>query len=175
MPQNTSRQTDPRFDPIFIERERNRFGARALAFLVVLNGAAALVLLSILAKAPVSTVDSKYAAAMLFFSGGAVAGLLSSFLAYVNRTVTMEAPQRANLRAALQGLAIAVVIGSGAAFFIGMNMVAGAASEKSSSHSKGSKEKRTPASRPSERVYLKEAGRSADDCAVAFSTRNVAA
>jgi hypothetical protein len=166
MPQQ---RTDPRLDPLFIERERNRFGARALAFLVVLNGAAALILLSILAKAPEATVDTKYAAAMLFFSGGAIAALLSSFLAYVNRTVAMEAPERANLRASLQGLAIAVVIGSGAAFLTGMNMVAGAASEKSSSHPKGSKEPRTPASRPSERVDFKEAARIADDSAVPFS------
>jgi hypothetical protein len=175
-------RTDPRLDPLFIERERNRFGARALAFLVVLNGAAALILLSILAKAPEATVDTKYAAAMLFFSGGAIAALLSSFLAYINRTVTMEAPQRANLRASLQGLAIAVVIGSGAAFLTGMNMVAGAASEKSSSHPKGSKEQpkgskeqRTPASRPSERVDLKEAARIVDDSAVPFFGKKDAA
>jgi len=167
-------RTDPRLDPIFIEQERNRFAARALAFLVLLNGAGALVLLSILARAPVSTVDSKTAAAMLFFSGGAIAGLLSSFLAYINRTLTMEAPHRANLRAALQGLAIAVVIGSGAAFLTGMNMVAGAASEKSSSHSKGSKEQRAPA-KPSERVHLKDAAWSVDDSALAISFRKVAA
>ena len=143
---------DPRLDPVFLERERNRFAARALAFLVLLNGAAALVLLSILARAPESTVDSKYGAAMLFFSGGAIAALLSSFIAYINRTVAMEAPQRANLRSALQGLAIAIVIGSGAAFLTGMNMVATASSAKSSSHPKGSKEQRAPASRPSEKV-----------------------
>ena len=145
---------DPRLDPVFLERERNRFAARALAFLVLLNGAAALVLLSILARAPESTVDSKYGAAMLFFSGGAIAALLSSFIAYINRTVAMEAPQRANLRSTLQGLAIAIVIGSGAAFLTGMNMVAAAASEKSSSHPKGWKEQRAPVVRPSERVQL---------------------
>lgn len=151
MPQN---RTDPRLDPVFVERERNRFAARALAFLVVLNGAGALILLSILAQAPVNSVDSKYAAAMLFFSGGAIAGLLSSFIAYVNRTVAMTAPERANLRSALQGLAIAIVIGSGAAFFVGMNMVANAAAERSSSHPKGPKEQRAPVVKPSERVEL---------------------
>jgi len=118
MPHSSSR-TDPRLDPLFLERERNRFAARALAFLVLLNGGAALILLAILARAAEGTVDSKVATALLFFSGGAIAGLLSSFIAYINRTVAMEAPQRANLRAALQGLAIAVVIGSGAAFVTG--------------------------------------------------------
>ena len=45
MPPNAGR-VDPRLDPIFVERERNRFAARALAFLVLLNGAAALVMLA---------------------------------------------------------------------------------------------------------------------------------
>lgn len=159
MPQ-TSR-IDPRLDPVFVERERNRFGARALAFLILLNGAAAMILLSVLAGAPQSSVDSKVAAALLFFSGGAVAALFSSFIAYINRTVAMEAPERANLRAALQGLAIAIVIGSGAAFLTGMNMVAVAVVEKSSSHPKGPrepretpKEQRAPVVQPSQRVDL---------------------
>lgn len=151
MPQGRT-AVDPRLDPLFLERERNRFAARALAFLIVLNGAAALILLSILARAPENSVDAKYATAMLFFSGGAVAGLLSSFIAYVNRTLAIDRPERIRLRGSLQGLAIAIVIGSGAAFFTGMNMVATAASEKSSSHPKGSKEQRAPVVKPSERV-----------------------
>ncbi|HXG78174.1 MAG TPA: hypothetical protein VNJ31_02385 [Methyloceanibacter sp.] len=161
MPQSASR-SDPRLDPLFLERERNRFAGRALAFLVLLNGGAALILLAILARAPEGSVDSRVATALLFFSGGTIAGLLSSFIAYINRTVAMEAPQRANLRAALQGLAIAVVIGSGAAFATGMNMVAVSASSKSSSHPKGSKEQpkgskerreqRSPTAQPSQRA-----------------------
>ncbi len=157
---NPSKSGDPRLDPVFVERQRNRFGARALGFLVVLNGAAALVLLSILGKAPSSTIDSKVASAMLFFAGGAVAALFSSFLAYLNRTVAMEAPRRSDLRRALQILAIAAVIGSAAAFLTGMNMVKTAASERSSSHPKGAKEKRRPSGdkapivKPSERTEL---------------------
>ena len=150
----TASRVDPRLDPVFVERERNRFAARALAFLILLNGAAALVLLSILASAPESSVEPKFATAMLFFSGGAVAALFSSFLAYINRTVTMEAPERASLRRGLQIIAIVVVIGSAAAFMTGMNMVAAAASEKSSSHPKGPREQRAPAARPSEKVQL---------------------
>ncbi len=147
MPPKESR-VDPRLDPIFVERERNRFAARALAFLILLNGAAALVMLSILAKAPESSVEPKFATAMLFFGGGAIAALLSSFLAYINRTVTMEAPQRASLRQALQILAILAVIGSGASFMTGINMVATAASERSSSHPKGAKEQSVPKDGP---------------------------
>ena len=169
MPQPS--RIDPRLDPAFLEQERNRFGARALAFLVALNGAAALVLLAILAQAPASSVDTNYAAAMLFFSGGAIAALLSSFLAYINRTVAMEAPHRANLRAALQGLAIAIVIGSGAAFVTGMNMVAVAAAAKSSSHPKGSQEQKTPAAKPSEKVKLDQAARQKDDARLAAEPR----
>lgn len=156
----TASRVDPRLDPVFVERERNRFAARALAFLILLNGAAALILLSILARAPESSVETKFATAMLLFSGGAVAALFSSFLAYINRTVTMEAPERASLRRALQIVAIVVVIGSAAAFMTGMNMVAAAASEKSSSHPKGPREQRAPAARPSEKVQLpKNVGR----------------
>jgi hypothetical protein len=73
----------------------------------------------------------------------------------------MEAPERANLRAALQGLAIAIVIGSGAAFLTGMNMVAVAVAERSSSHPKGPREQRetpkqqrAPVVQPSQRVEL---------------------
>ena len=101
MPPNDIGRVDPRLDPIFVERERNRFAARALAFLILLNGAASLVMLSILAKAPESTVEPKFATAMLFFGGGAIAALLSSFLAYINRTVAIETPERASLRRGL--------------------------------------------------------------------------
>jgi hypothetical protein len=160
MPQAAPKSTDQRLDPIFVERERDRFGARALGFLIALNGVAALVLLSNLGRASESSVDSKIAAAMLFFSGGAIAALLSAFLAYVNRTVTMEAPERASLRRPLQILGILAVIGSAASFLTGTNMVASAASEKSSSHPKGPKEQThpkdqsAPAAQPSERVQL---------------------
>ncbi|MGH9806511.1 MAG: hypothetical protein ACRD9W_04510 [Terriglobia bacterium] len=156
MSPNAANRVDPRFDPVFVERERNRFAARALAFLVLLNGAAALVLLSILARAPESSVEPKFAAAMMFFSGGAIAALLSSFLAYINRTVTMEAPERADLRRALQIIAMVVVVGSAASFITGMNMVGSAASEKSSSHPKGAREQQAPRDGPKEQLVPKQ-------------------
>ena len=160
MRQHPTTPAAPRIDPILIERERNQLGARALGFLIVLNGAAAIVLLSILARAPEASVDSKMAAALLFFSGGAIAALLSSFLAYINRTVALEAPERLNLRRGLQIVSIVAVIGSAIAFLTGMNMVAAAASERSSSHPKGPKEQQrpkvdsAPTAQPSERVEV---------------------
>jgi hypothetical protein len=144
MRQETAKHADPRLDPALIERERNRFGARALGFLILINGAAALVLLSILGRAPQGSIDSKMAAAMLFFSGGAVAALLSSFLAYLNRTIALEAPGRLDIRRGLQIVGIIAVVGSAAAFLTGMNMVGSTASERSSSHPKGPKEQQRP-------------------------------
>ena len=139
-----SEPNDPRLERVFVERERNRFAGRALSFLVLLNGAAALVLLPIMAQAPESTMDRKLAAAMMFFSGGAIAALLSSFLAYVNRTVRMESSERAGFRRVLRGVAIAAVIGSGAAFLTGMNMVGTTSAEKSSAHPKGPRHDKPP-------------------------------
>jgi len=136
----SSEPSDPRLEHMFIERERNRFAGRALALLVLLNGAAALVLMALLAQAPESTVDPKVAVAMMFFSGGAIAALFSSFLAYLDRTFRMQHSSREKLRGALSGLAIAAVIGSGTAFVMGMNMVARVAVEKTSSHPKGPRE-----------------------------------
>jgi hypothetical protein len=146
LPPSPSQPSEPQLERTFIERERNRFAGRALSLLVLLNGVAALMLLMILAQAPESTVNAKIAAAMMFFSGGAVAALLSSFLAYVNRTVRMESPSRANFRLILRALAIASVIGSGAAFLTGMNMVGVTSAEKSSAHPKGERQQRSPTS-----------------------------
>ena len=141
MPPNSIHESDPRLDRAFVEREQNRFAGRALLVLVILNGAASLVLLAMLARAPDASVEPKIAAAMLFFAGGAIAALLSSFLAYVNRAIRIEAPERRSLQRVLRIAAILAVIGSGIAFMTGMNMVGVAASEKSSSHPKGAKEK----------------------------------
>ena len=138
------RPKEPVVDRALIERERNRFASRALSLLVLLNGAGAFILLAVVAQAPVATVDGKIAAAMLFFSVGSIFALLSAFLAYINRTIKLEQPgRREKLRAALRGLAIASVIGSGAAFLTAMNMVAMAQVERPNSNSKDpSKDKR---------------------------------
>jgi hypothetical protein len=149
MPLDAANQPDPRLDRVFVERERNRFAGRALSSLVLLNGAAALILLAILGRAPEGSVDSKISAALMFFSGGATAALFSAFIAYINRTVSLDARERPALRRILLILALASVIGSGAAFLTGMNMVGAASGEKTSSHPKGAKEK--PSSSPAER------------------------
>jgi len=150
---NATRANEPVVDRTFIEHERNRFASRALSLLVFLNGAGALILLMVISPAPNATVDGKVAAAMLFFSGGAIFALLSAFLAYINRTIKLEQPgRRENLRAALRGFAIATVIGSGAAFLTGMNMVATAKVEKPSSDSKGLQEDKRLKSGPSQKA-----------------------
>ena len=40
-----------RVDPLFLERQRNRYASRGVALVVLLNGAAAIVLLALLLKA----------------------------------------------------------------------------------------------------------------------------
>lgn len=149
---NATQADEPVLDRAFIERERNRLANRALSFLVLLNGAGALILLTVMAQAPAATVHGKIAAAMLFFSIGAIAALLSSFLAYINRTIRLEqTARRENLRSALRGFAIAAVIGSGAAFLTGTNMVATVQVEKSSSRSKGPQEDNRLRANPGEK------------------------
>ena len=53
---------------------------------------------------------------MLVFGSGALAGLLSSFLTYLNRVVRLEAPERMRIRDGLQIAALIAVIASGATF-----------------------------------------------------------
>ncbi|WP_141700584.1 hypothetical protein [Methyloceanibacter superfactus] len=138
---NATQANEPVVDRALIERERNRFASRALSLLVLLNGAGAFILLAVVVQASAATVDGKIAAAMLFFSVGSIFALLSAFLAYINRTIKLEQPgRREKLRAALRGLAIASVIGSGAAFLTAMNMVAMAQVEKPNSNSKDRRE-----------------------------------
>jgi hypothetical protein len=82
-----------RVDPFFIEGERNQYANRGVAFIVLLNGAAAIVLLAILAQPLPSTGGLKAIAdAMLVFSIGAVLGLTSALLAYLNRTFRLDQP-----------------------------------------------------------------------------------
>jgi hypothetical protein len=166
MPPSSRYDADPRLERVAIEQEQNRFAARALLVLVILNGTAALVMLAILARAPESSMDPKVGAAMLFFAGGAIAALLSAFLAYINRAVRIEKPELRTLQSVLRLLGILAVIGSGAAFLTGMNMVSDAASERSSSHPKGPKEKspapkqdKAPANAPSDRAPLQNEAR----------------
>jgi hypothetical protein len=101
-------------DPLFIERQRNRYASRAVAYVVWLNGLAAIALLLGLAHATIPPDNVKpFADAMLVFGAGAAAGLTSAFFAYVGRTFRIERPHLASWRRPLRWLAIfAAIIGT---------------------------------------------------------------
>jgi hypothetical protein len=132
-------------DP-FPERERDQYVSRSLAYVILLNGVAALILVAALAFAPRSTTDShRIAWSMLVFGSGALAGLLSSLLAYIGRAVMVETSTRLIIRDLLRVAAILAAIGSGAAFLTGLNMVALTVPESSSARPKSKPQDQTPA------------------------------
>jgi hypothetical protein len=112
-----------RVDPFFTERQRNRYASRGVAFIVLLNGAAAIVLLANrhLRRRRLKGI----ADAMLIFSIGAVLGLTSSLLAYVNRTFRLDQPDM-TWRRPLRWFAVAAAV-SGAACFLGRELIKAAA------------------------------------------------
>jgi hypothetical protein len=144
MPSLHSRDLNARRDPTFIEAQRNRYASRNLAYLILLNGAAALVLLTAVARAPESPFQPKLAEAMVVFGTGAIVGLLSSFLAYVNRTLSMEPQSWTSMRNILLALSVLAALAGGAAFLTGLNMVWNV-SASSSSHPKSGLQKQAPA------------------------------
>jgi len=126
------------------ERERDLFASRALAYVILLNGVAALILVTALAFAPQSANDPhRLAWAMLVFGSGALAGLLSSLLAYIGRTAMASTylPVQDLLRVG----AIIAAVGSGAAFLAGLNMMALTVPQSSSTRPKTQPEKQSPA------------------------------
>jgi hypothetical protein len=130
-----------------MELQQDPIAGRGLAFLVLLNGAAALLMLSAFAFGLQST-EPKLVAAMLVFGAGAMTGLLSTFLAYLNRVIRLEAPERVQLRDALRVAAMVAVIASGASFLVGLNMVGTATTSRSSTHPKTKMQDRGLASAP---------------------------
>ena len=109
--------------PFFVERQRNQYANRSVAFIVLLNGAAAIVLLAILAKPLPSTEGVKAIAdAMIVFSIGAVLGLTSALIAYLNRTLRLDQPGFMTWRRPLRWLAVAAAVSGAACFLVGMNM-----------------------------------------------------
>jgi hypothetical protein len=87
-----------RVDPLFLERQRNRYASRAVAFLVILNGIAALLLLGGFLRLHPQVENARtVAAAMVVFGAGVAAALSSMFFAYVRRTIRLQAPERAAL------------------------------------------------------------------------------
>jgi hypothetical protein len=111
-----------RVDPFFVERERNQYANRSVAFIVLLNGAAAIILLAILAQPLPSTEGVKAIAdAMIVFSIGSVLGLTSALIAYLNRTLRLDQPLM-TWRRPLRWLAVAAAVAGAACFLVGMNM-----------------------------------------------------
>jgi outer membrane biosynthesis protein TonB len=109
-------------DRLFIERERNKYASHGLALVVLLNGIGALVLLALLAQDLATNNVKAFADAMMVLSGGALLGLISALIAYVNRTIRLEWPQFTSWRRPLRWLATAAAILAAACFFVGMNI-----------------------------------------------------
>jgi hypothetical protein len=113
-----------RIDPLFLERQRNRYASRGVAFLIVLNGVAALLLLSnFLGLHPQIENAPRVADAMVVFGAGVAAALASMFFAYLRRTIRIEAPERAPLRPVGWWLALLAAVASTACFVAGLRMV----------------------------------------------------
>jgi uncharacterized membrane protein len=120
-----------RIDPLFLERQRNRYASRAVAFLVILNGIAALLLLANFARLnPQIENAPKVADAMVVFGAGVAAALASMFFAYLRRTIVLRAPERAPSIPFGWWLAILAAIGSTVCFVVGLRMVGAAVAPK---------------------------------------------
>src|SRR5262245_28504027 len=79
---------------------------------------------------------------MLVFGSGALAGLLSSLLAYIGRTAM--ASSQLVVQDLLRVGAIIAAIGSGAAFLTALNMMALTVPEHASTRSKSKPQEQTP-------------------------------
>ena len=113
-----------RIDPLFLERQRNRYASRAVAFLIILNGIGALLLLSnFVHLRPQTENASKVADAMVVFGAGVAAALASMFFAYLRRTLMLEAPERLPSRPIGWWLAMLAAIASAACFVVALRMV----------------------------------------------------
>ena len=113
-----------RIDPLFVERQRNKYASRGVALIVLLNGVAAIVLLVALAQGMLTTANFKaFADAMMVFGVGAALGLTSAFFAYLSRTFRLERPEfLTTWRRPLRWLAVAAAIAGTACFLGGLNM-----------------------------------------------------
>jgi Collagen triple helix repeat (20 copies) len=120
-----------RIDPLFLERQRNRYASRAVAFLVILNGIAALLLLANFVRlSPQIENAPKVADAMVVFGAGVAAALASMFFAYLRRTIMLRTPERAPAIPYGWWLAILAAIASAVCFVVGLRMVGVAVAPK---------------------------------------------
>ena len=110
-------------DPLVLERQTSRYVSRGIAYLIFLNGIAALILLASLSRlAPQVEEAHKVVDAMLVFGTGATAALASTFFAYLRRTIRLQAPERVLLRTLLWWLSVVTVVGGTACFLVGLSM-----------------------------------------------------
>ena len=120
-----------RIDPLFLERQRNRYASRGVAFLVILNGIAALLLLANFARlSPQIENAPKVADAMVLFGAGVAAALASMFFAYLRRTLVLTAPEWAPSIPFGRWLAVLAAIASAVCFVVGLRMVGVAVAPK---------------------------------------------
>ena len=110
-------------DPLVLERQTSRYVSRGIAYLIFLNGIAALILLASLSRlAPQVEQAHRVVDAMLVFGTGATAALASTFFAYLRRTIRLQAPERVLLRTLLWWLSVVTVVGGTACFLVGLSM-----------------------------------------------------
>jgi hypothetical protein len=109
-------------DPSLVEKERNKAASRAVAFIVALNGIAAIAILISLTQGTFLAGNvMRFADAMMVFGSGAAAALASALFVYLRRSLDTEMPLARNwLR--LPWLAIAGAIIGTVCFIVGLNM-----------------------------------------------------
>jgi hypothetical protein len=110
-------------DPLYLHRQRSRFASRGIAYLILLNGIAALILLAGFSRLGPQTLNAgKIVYAALVFGSGATAGLAATFFAYLRRTIQLQAPERVPMRIGLWWLSVIAAIGATACFLVGLSM-----------------------------------------------------
>src|SRR5262249_42186467 len=112
-------------DPLFIERQTNRYdryASRAIAYVVWLNGLAAIALLISLAAHTGLPADAAHriSRGIMVFGLGSVAGLASAFFGYIGRTLRLEYPGLISWR--IPWLAIVAAVIGVICFLAGLNM-----------------------------------------------------
>ena len=119
-----SEEIDVGTNPRFVERQRNRYAARGVALIILINSIAAIALLVGLVHGAASGQNLKsFADAMMVFGVGAAAGLASIFFAYLRRLLRLERPLH-------PWLAIAAAIVGAVCFVSGLGVARNAVSSE---------------------------------------------